>query len=114
LYSGAFIYTYPIAVPPGTNNLQPTIAINYNNHNAKQKANILGSGWTLSQSYIQRDVNFTFNDTSDDSYQLILDGNTYNLIFSLDDNKYHPKIVLHNLLKNPSRGITSSSILYVI
>src|SRR3989344_7444241 len=55
LFTGAATYSYPIEVPPGTNGLQPEISINYNSQNYLKYPNILGSGWGLSESYIERE-----------------------------------------------------------
>ena len=63
LFPGAGTYTYPIEIPKGTNNLQPSISISYNSQAVKQRS-ILGAGWSLTQNYIYRDVNFTPSNNS--------------------------------------------------
>jgi RHS repeat-associated protein len=42
--SGSSNYTIPIAVPPGTAGLQPSLSISYNNRSGN---GLLGTGWTL-------------------------------------------------------------------
>ncbi|MBI5225216.1 VCBS repeat-containing protein, partial [Candidatus Micrarchaeota archaeon] len=91
LFSGSFIYEYPFKVPPGTNGLQPTVKLTYNNQRASTKPTIAGNGWALSQSYIERNAQFTA-DTTDDNFTLTLDGSEYELVFSQADQKYHSKI----------------------
>lgn len=61
LFTGAFTYTYEIEVPPGTNNLQLDISLFYNSYRTTDLPTVLGTGWDLSQSYIQRDINNTAN-----------------------------------------------------
>ncbi|MFH1445776.1 MAG: FG-GAP-like repeat-containing protein [Nanoarchaeota archaeon] len=93
LYTGALTYSYTIRVPPGTNGLQPSLGIFYNSHSATgQSPGVLGAGWQLSQSYIQRDVNHTVDDTSDDKFILVLNGASYELIYVDSESRYHTKI----------------------
>ncbi|MEN6537886.1 MAG: SpvB/TcaC N-terminal domain-containing protein [Bryobacteraceae bacterium] len=51
--SGALVYNYPIAVPPGRNNLQPSLAIGYNSQNLDHSS-IVGYGWSINIPYIER------------------------------------------------------------
>src|SRR3990167_10121000 len=66
LFQGSSTFTYPFTVPPGTNGLAPDVKISYNSHQARQRPDVLGSGWALSRSYIFRDVNSTISDASED------------------------------------------------
>jgi len=105
LYSGAANSFYTIELPPGTNNLQPQLNLFYNSYNSiRQKPGILGSGWRLSQSYIQRNVNHTFENISDDSFELVLNGNSYELIYVLNEDKYHTKIGSFLYIENKTGG----------
>lgn len=89
LITGAAAYYYPIAVPPGTNGLQPSLSLIYNSQSAKS-SDFLGSGWTITQSYIQTNIQHTLDTTSDDTYELYLNSKKYDLIYQ--DGRYHTKI----------------------
>ena len=107
-FSGSAVYSYPLAVPPGTNGLQPTLNIFYNSHNAVQRPDILESGWTLSESYIQRDTNYTvdYNYTvdnkPDDEFTLILEGIPYELIHNRTNNRFHTQVETFMYIQNTS------------
>ena len=92
MFTGAFTYNYKIVTPPGTNGLTPQVTINYNNQSAKGKAGWVGSGWEVPQSYIQRDIQYTRTDTSDDTFDLYLDGTKYTLVWVASDGRYHTKL----------------------
>src|SRR5262249_13531058 len=65
LFTGAFTYTYPIAVPPGRHGLQPDLKLVYN---SQANNGWLGIGWDLSLPSIQRSTKNgvpTFNDSVD-------------------------------------------------
>ena len=81
LWPGAAIYTFDLEVPPGRNGLQPSITLSYNNHLTSQRPSIVGTAWTLTQNYIWRDVDYSFDDTSDDRYRLNFNGQTYELVY---------------------------------
>ncbi|MBI5676157.1 MAG: VCBS repeat-containing protein [Nitrospirae bacterium] len=92
LFSGSFTYDYKIAVPPGTNGLAPEITLSYNSHSAKGKAGWVGSGWEIPLSYIQRDIEYTRKDTSDDTFDLFLDGAKHDLVYVASENLFHTKV----------------------
>ncbi len=92
LWPGAATYTFDIEVPPGRNSLQPYLSLNYNSHLTKQRPSILGTAWDLTQNYIWRDVDYSFADTSDDKLRLVLNGQSYELVYVPSENKYHTKI----------------------
>jgi RHS repeat-associated protein len=50
---GGFSYSYPIAVPPGRNGLQPALSLNYSSQPAEE-GGVFGYGWSASIPYIQR------------------------------------------------------------
>jgi len=93
LYTGAATYTYPIKVPSGTNGLQPAIFLTYNSQD-NGVPGIAGSSWSLSESYIQRNVQYTPYSTPDDTYELIFGGNFdklihYNGAYHTEGEKYY-------------------------
>jgi RHS repeat-associated protein len=51
--SGAARITYPIAIPPGRNGIQPNVDLSYNSQNS-QLGSIFGEGWSINIPYIQR------------------------------------------------------------
>jgi YD repeat-containing protein len=81
LFSGSFSYEYKIDVPPGTNGLAPKMSIGYNSHSAKGKAGWVGAGWDIPLGYIQRNIQYTRKEISDDTFELYLDGAKHDLIF---------------------------------
>jgi len=90
LFPGAATYSYGIEVPKGTNDLAPSLSVSYNSQTVKQRPSFVGAGWMLSQNLVYRDINATLNDTSDDSYKLVLDNVQYELVYF--DGTYHTKI----------------------
>ncbi len=52
--TGALVYSYPLAVPPGRNGLQPDLALTYNSQQGITADNIVGYGWSLNIPSITR------------------------------------------------------------
>ena len=79
LFTGAFTYSYPIAVPPGRQGIQPDLTLLYNS----QAGNgWLGIGWDLSVGSIQRSTKNgvpTYND-GQDLFVLQFHGQTNQLV----------------------------------
>ncbi len=50
--TGALTYSYPLALPPGRNNMAPTLALSYNSQTTD--SGWVGYGWLLSVPYIER------------------------------------------------------------
>ncbi len=100
-FTGAFYYSYPIAVPPGTNGLAPSIALSYNSQGA-DASSIVGTGWMMTESYVQRDINGTATNATDDKYFLVLDGRRYELVYNATADRWHTKIESFFLIKNQS------------
>lgn len=92
LFQGSAVYYYDFDVPPGTNGLQPQIALSYNSHSGNQRSDFLGAGWSITNNYIQRKVNYTLTNTSDDEFKLSLNGAMYDLVYSASDEKFHTQI----------------------
>jgi hypothetical protein len=79
LYTGAFTYSYPIAVPPGRRGVQPELNLLYN---SQANNGWLGIGWDLSVGSIQRSIKNgvpTYND-SQDTFILQFQGQTNQLV----------------------------------
>ncbi|MCP4151505.1 MAG: hypothetical protein GY757_27425, partial [bacterium] len=78
--SGAFTYSYPINIPPGTNGMAPNLSLNYNSQGGN---GMVGMGWSLSgfQS-ITRDSTYDINWNNSDHFllngqRLVPDGDVY-------------------------------------
>jgi RHS repeat-associated protein len=52
--TGALTYRFPLAVPPGRNNLQPDLAIAYTS-DIQELTSVFGKGWSISIPYIERE-----------------------------------------------------------
>ena len=108
-FTGAVTYAYPINVPPGTNGLQPVTNLFYNSQSTGQRPGILGTGWSFSESYIQRDTNYTFENISDDEFILVLEGISYDLIHNKTNNRFHTRIESFMHVRNVSGGNNDNS-----
>lgn len=91
LFTGSAVYSYPIAVPPGTNGLQPQLALSYSSTDSGP-AGIAGLGWDLTTSYVMRDTEYSVTDLSNDTYKLVLNGQSYDLIRLQPDGRFYTKI----------------------
>ena len=91
LFTGSAVYSYPINVPKGTDDLTPEVSLEYNSAGAKDFRRYIGSGWQLNQDYVERDVNFTPHNLNDDKFKLHFKGGVYDLIFVSSENRYHTK-----------------------
>src|SRR3989344_7027653 len=105
LWIGATTYQYPIEVPPGRNNLQPEVFLSYNHEISDQISNLFGRGWRWSGDYILRELNYSYSaDKHSRNFKLILERNTYDLVYDPSDEKYHTKIESFLSIKNFSNG----------
>ncbi len=82
--TGSLNYTYPIAVPPGRNKLQPTVNLVYTTQQSPE-VNTVGYGWDVSIPYIQR-INKKGTDSlySQNYFYSSLDGELYQTSTSSD------------------------------
>ena len=92
LFTGAMTYTYTIGAPPGTNGLAPELRLSYNSQNMRSVPGVLGSGWSFSQDFVERETNGTPDDTSDDSFVLSFQGNRHRLVYNASEGRYHTEI----------------------
>src|SRR5689334_7005883 len=79
LYTGAFTYSYPIAVPPGRNGIQPDLTLIYN---SQANNGWLGIGWDLSVGAIYRSTKNgvpSYNDSTD-KFVFSLSGQSQELV----------------------------------
>ena len=104
LFTGAAVYSYPIDVPPGTNGLKPIIQLLYNSQGMKGNPDVLGSGWKITESYVQRETNNSFANKSDDFFKLVLEGVPYDLVYNTTDERFHTKIESFLFIDNKSGG----------
>lgn len=114
LFPGAATYSYPIEVPKGTNNLQPSLSIAYNSQAVKQRPSFLGAGWALTQNYIYRDVNFTPSNTTDDQFKLILNGASYDLVYDTSDGFYHTETETFSRIQNLSNTSNTYNMYWLV
>jgi RHS repeat-associated protein len=91
--TGSASYSYPIWTPPGPGGLSPSLALRYDSSIADAisldtQASVVGMGWELNISSIERDMHGTMNDTGDDSFRLVLNGAS-SLLLKASDGRYH-------------------------
>ena len=108
LFTGANTYSIPIRVPPGTSGLQPNLKLSYNSLATGSYGGQTGGGWQLTQNYVQRDIETTTDNISDDSFDLVLNGANYHLVYNNSDNRYHTKTESYiNVTKHTNSPINS-------
>ncbi|WP_094227530.1 SpvB/TcaC N-terminal domain-containing protein [Methanolobus psychrotolerans] len=91
LFTGSFVYTYPIETTKGRAGLEPNIFLTYSSiSGSKGTHGSLGMGWLLNDNCIIRDTKYTAENTNDDEFILILDGSNYKLVYTEEDS-YHTK-----------------------
>jgi len=114
LFTGAATYTYPISVPPGTNGLTPSVFLSYNSQAANSRPSIVGSGWTLSDNYIQRKANYSFSNDTDDEFILVLNGASYELVYVPTELRFHTKVESYMFIKNTTNGNNSLGSYWIV
>jgi RHS repeat-associated protein len=108
--SGAFTYSYPIAVPPVPGGLEPQISLNYDSQSldgltssTNDQASWIGDGWEYDPGYIERDYQTCSQETSlpaseqtgdlcwtsDNETTLSLGGQTTTLVQDTATGKWH-------------------------
>lgn len=92
LFTGTANYTYPLKVPQGTNGLTPEVSFSYNSAGVRDLKTYLGMGWQLNLDYVERDINYTVNNTSDDKFKLHFKGGVYDLVYNSSTSRYHTKV----------------------
>ena len=99
LFTGSFGYEYKIEVLPGVNGLAPEVKLSYNSHSASGKAGWVGAGWDIPLNYIQRDIEYTRKDTSDDTFDLFLSGTKHDLVYVPSETRYHTQIETYHRIE---------------
>lgn len=84
LYTGAATYSYGLQLLPGTNGFSPQLYLNYSSSGTSGHAGVFGLGWNISENYIARDVEDTPDDTADDTFELVLNGERHKLVLCTD------------------------------
>jgi hypothetical protein len=114
VFTGSANYTYPFSVPKGTNDLTPDVSLSYNSAGAKDLLQQYGAGWQLSHDYIERDVNFTPTNLSDDKFKLHFKGGVYDLIYVASENRYHTKTESYLNIQKFADGQNDQTIYWMI
>lgn len=114
LFSGSFNYQYKIEVPPGTNGLTPNLSISYNSHSAKGKAGWVGSGWEIPVTYIQRNIQYTRKDTSDDTFELYMEGAKHDLLYVPSDGTYHTNVESYYKIEKKTGASTDTGEYWIV
>lgn len=91
LFSGSANYSFPLNVPKGTNDLTPEVTLSYSSSGVQDLKTYLGIGWQLNMDYIERDINYSPGNTSDDSFKLHFKGSIYDLVYVSGESRYHTK-----------------------
>ncbi|MDR2943966.1 MAG: FG-GAP-like repeat-containing protein [Methanosarcinales archaeon] len=100
LFTGAFEYAYEFNTPDGVSGFQPSVFLSYNSHFANGPYGWTGNGWFLNENRIERKVNYTPANVSDDTFVLILNGAAYDLIYNATENRYHTETETYlNIMK---------------
>ncbi len=86
LFTGAATYSYPLDLPTGRKGLSPSLTLRYNSH-LRDNDSLVGYGWEISQSYIQRSDRKGVNNMYDfTEFKVVLDGQEKDIVaVSLSD-----------------------------
>ena len=78
-FTGAGTYSVDFWTPPAPGGFQPSLSLNYNSQviddsTAFNQAAWVGMGWSLDTGYIERNMHGSNSDTDDDTFNLVLNG----------------------------------------
>ncbi|MCC4770886.1 hypothetical protein FXV91_12060 [Methanosarcina sp. DH2] len=108
LFTGSFVYSYPIETLRGRTGLGPKVSLTYSSFmGSRGTYGSLGMGWSLNENCIIRDTRYTPENISDDRFILILDGSTYKLVYVEGDNSYHSEIESFMKIEKSTTGSNS-------
>jgi RHS repeat-associated protein len=125
--SGAFLYSYPIQVPPVPGGLEPDVSLNYDSQmvdgltsSTNDQASSIGDGWDYSPGYVERDyqsceLNSGSEQTGDfcwstnDTVTLELNGMTTTLVQDSSTGTWHPESDNGERVQYVTRGSNCST-----
>jgi RHS repeat-associated protein len=114
LFTGSANYRYSLIIPPGTNGLTPVIELSYSSSGVRGIPGWLGLGWEVTQNYIQRDVNYTPENLTDDKFRLVLNGQSYDLVYVASDGRFHTKVESYLYIANVSGGLNAKGMYWKV
>ncbi|WP_048141466.1 DUF2341 domain-containing protein [Methanosarcina horonobensis] len=108
LFTGSFVYSYPIEALKGRAGLEPKVSLTYSSAMGSGGTyGSLGMGWSLNENCVIRDTRYTPDNTSDDRFILVLDGSTYKLVYVEEDESYHTEIESFMKIEKSTTGSNS-------
>ncbi|MEK6843719.1 MAG: FG-GAP-like repeat-containing protein, partial [Candidatus Micrarchaeota archaeon] len=115
LFTGAFSYDYPIKAPPGINGLSPNVRISYNHQKANSFPTVMGAGWDLQLSYIEKKERMLISNPRkmDSHVRLVLEGSENELNFS-SDGRYHTTIETYLLIVNQTTNQNQGGTYWIV
>ncbi|MDD5111665.1 MAG: toxin TcdB middle/N-terminal domain-containing protein, partial [Candidatus Altiarchaeota archaeon] len=88
--------------------MTPSVVLTYNSQAAGGRASWVGLGWDVGLSYVQRDVNYTPSNLSDDKFNLFLNGQSFELVYVPSDGRYHTSIESYLYIENKSGSVNNT------
>jgi len=78
-FSGAAVYQYDLALPPGRLNLGPSVSLSYSSSQHSYDS-LVGFGWGLAESYVVRSAKSQNQLYSQNQFTLVLGGSSMELV----------------------------------
>ena len=103
LFSGSATFDYPIVVCPGRRGLQPKFSLGYSSGGSAEWP---GLGWRIPVTLVERDINYTPDDTSDDFFRIQSNGGRFELVYNPATGRYHSEIESFMWIEKRSGGDT--------
>lgn len=89
--TGALVYSYPLIIPPGRQNMQPELLLTYNSNQAKIDS-LFGNGWNMSIPYISRVQKYGSDKIYDTQYEVFISSLDGELVLdNSNTHTYRPK-----------------------
>lgn len=99
-------------MPKGTNNLTPSLSLNYAHQGMHDPSNITGAGWELDYPYISTNTNYYPSSTSGFTYKLHFNSQTQDLVYVSGDGLCHTKIESHYKIQKFTSGGDNNDDIY--